>query len=754
MADFNLFSDDEQDSTQLLESTPAPDPLVQLSSLEELEKTFIFQSDETACLDQDDEAYAYATQSRQRYDMVVMVGEGAMGQVFLARDVDLLRKVAYKKLHDKVAVDRGVLSRFLKEVQITAQLEHPNVVPVYTLEKTEDQSLAYAMKLVMGKTLKELLQEARQAYDQGQLPDEECAATTLLEHFLKVLDALAYAHNKGVIHRDLKPANIMIGRYREVYVMDWGIARVFGVPDETVSESESELVSVASLNEQEDDLEQTRAGQILGTPRYLSPEQATGRNEKLDGRSDQFTLGLILFELVTLKPAYTGKNITDLLKRVLKAEKEPFVHYQPKQRIPRELQAIINKATARKADQRYPSLREMSEDLRRYLQGKSVLAQPDTQIQATARWFQHHPFLSAGLILVLLLSGASSATWSMVQQQRSMLQLQKREHILSQFQTAVSAQSQSLNNSFMRYEILLRGLSAAAETLLQRGEPQAGPLYTEDRFATPGLAPPDFRYAPHYGKLISLEQPVFRRAPGVSESAVEPVARRLLPLGAYFQKMFLSSLGQTQVQDRGAALQKIAEKGGPLIWSYVGLEQGLHMAYPGKAGYPVSYDPRQRPWYQLSAHKQGLHWGNPYVDVQGQGLLLPCSTALYDRQGHFLGVAGVELTFQYLVDHLLHLPDYQVIQTYLLDDQGRIMVRSSDRKRKYGLRFGEDSLGQALDLPLFPQSQVVEKIKAKGSGQLSYLEDGRRILLAYYRLDALNWYYAVAVDEDDLLGLR
>jgi hypothetical protein len=133
---------------------------------------------------------------------------------------------------------------------------------------------------------------------------------------------------------------------------------------------------------------------------------------------------------------------------------------------------------------------------------------------------------------------------------------------------------------------------------------------------------------------------------------------------------------------------------------------------------------------------------------------LPCSTSLFDAQGQFLGVAGVELTFQYLVDHLLNLPGYAVLQTYLLDSQGQIMVRSSDRKRKYGLRFGEDSLGQALDLPLFNQPEVVEKIRAKLSGQLSYREDGRRILLAFYRLDALNWYYAVAVDEEQLLGLR
>ncbi len=747
MSDFDPFSQHETD-------TDPEDATVVLSGPAAMESTYALQSESTAFLAESDETYSIAVQSRPRYDMVLMVGEGAMGQVFLARDVDLLRKVAYKKLHDKVAVDRGVLSRFLKEVQITAQLEHPNVVPVYTLEKTADQGLAYAMKLVMGKTLKELLEAARKAHDAGQQPDEECSPTTLLEHFLNVLDALHYAHNKCVIHRDLKPANIMVGRYREVYVMDWGIARVFGAAPESSEEELSERVVLDSLSEEGEGFEETRAGQILGTPRYLSPEQGAGRNQTLDGRSDQFTLGLILFELVTLKPAYTGKNITDLLKRVLKAEKEPFLHYNPKIKIPRELQAIINKATARKAAHRYADVGAMAEDLRRYLQGKAVLAQPDTFLQSAGRWMQHHPVLSASLVLLLLLSSASVATWSMVQQQQSILRLQAREKQISQFQTAVSTQAQQVNNRFLAFEILLRGLASASETLLERGTLEKAPLYFEGQFATPGQAPADFHYSAHYGKLISLDSPVVKLAPGVSAETVSPLVRRLWPLGDYFRQMFLSSAGQPQLRDPAEIRKLLSEKGTPLIWSYVGLEQGAHLAYPGKSGYPVDYDPRKRPWYTLSAGKRGLNWGNPYVDVQGQGLLLPCSTSLFDAQGQFLGVAGVELTFQYLVDHLLNLPGYAVLQTYLLDSQGQIMVRSSDRKRKYGLRFGEDSLGQALDLPLFNQPEVVEKIRAKRSGQLSYREDGRRILLAFYRLDALNWYYAVAVDEEQLLGLR
>src|SRR5690606_34270725 len=130
-------------------------------------------------------------------------------------------------LHQNLDISDEVLSRFIREIQITAQLEHPNVVPVYNLEKTT-AGWAYAMKLVFSKTLKESIAAARQAYDtQAEVP-EDCQLDTQLSYFLNVCEALELAHQRGVIHRDLKPANIMIGRYREVYVMDWGNARVMG----------------------------------------------------------------------------------------------------------------------------------------------------------------------------------------------------------------------------------------------------------------------------------------------------------------------------------------------------------------------------------------------------------------------------------------------------------------------------------------------------------------------------------------------
>src|SRR5262249_48798385 len=150
------------------------------------------------------------------------IGEGAMGAIDIARDVYLRRKVALKTVLPEMAAHPEVFGRFLSEMQITAQLEHPNIVPVYTLDVGADGSLGYAMKLGQGKDLADILDEARAKVEKGQPLGEELALAKRLECFLKVCDALQYAHSKGIVHRDLKPANVMVGRHNEVYLMDWG----------------------------------------------------------------------------------------------------------------------------------------------------------------------------------------------------------------------------------------------------------------------------------------------------------------------------------------------------------------------------------------------------------------------------------------------------------------------------------------------------------------------------------------------------
>lgn len=682
--------------------------------------------------------------SSSHYRLLTVLGKGAMGLVHLAQDRDLQRKVAYKQLLSEISKNRTTLNRFLIEAQITAQLDHPNVVPIYNMELQSDGSLAYSMKLVRGKTLKDLLRETRHQYDHQGHPADSHTLEKLLEHFLKVCDALAFAHNKGVIHRDLKPANIMIGEYNEVYVMDWGIAKVVRLPDLPVDTS----VQLQHINQDEPLEERTQVGQILGTPRYMSPQQAAGKNSELDSRSDQFALGLILYEITTLRPAFTAENAMAILKKVLKAQKEPWQHYAQRA-TPVELQAVVDKATALKPAQRYGSVNDMAEDIRRYLRGQAVRARPDTPVQKIGRWIRHHQKATLGLFMAIFLLAATMTGLSLYSRQRQLQLTHKHEQQLGQFLTAVSDQGRRIDSGLLRLQNMLAWFQGAVAQSLQHGKGTHQRFYWNTQYDYAQRQPPDLAYASYYGKMVSLQWPVYKLAPGTTVSQVQGTLNPLLALHPYYPSLLLRSLENPIIHPNSEQL--LREQGTPITWIHLGLTNGLYVSYPGKTGFFPYYDPRQTPWYQLATQQPGIHWGNPYVDSQGQGLVLPCATSIRDRHGALQGVAAIELTFDYIIQNWMSLPQWPAVrQTYLLDEQGRILIRSSDQKRKYGLRFGEESINQALSLPEFPQAELVQAVRQKRSIHLEYKRDGRNILLVTGRMETLGWSF-VAEAESGLL---
>src|SRR4030095_7056930 len=279
-----------------------------------------------------------------KYLVLHKLGSGGMGTVYLAQDVDLGRKVAVKVMNAADSTE-ALASRMMREARIVALLEHPSIVPIHDVGKLEDGRVFYAMKLVQGKRLDQA------AADRTSLLD-------LLRIFQKVCEAVAFAHARNVIHRDLKPENIMVGPFGEVLVMDWGVAKVMTGP-RTKTESESAGLRAASFKDVElvDTLPldaaapgDTSGGTIIGTPAYMPPEQAMGQTELLDERSDVYSLGAILYFLLTERPPLESHDGTAVRAHI--SGGQPVRPRQIRSKIPKPIEAICLKAMSEKQTDR------------------------------------------------------------------------------------------------------------------------------------------------------------------------------------------------------------------------------------------------------------------------------------------------------------------------------------------------------------------------------------------------------------------
>jgi serine/threonine-protein kinase len=259
-----------------------------------------------------------------RYHLLGEIARGGMGAVLEGRDPDIGRTLAVKVLLETYQNNPEIVRRFLEEAQIAGQLQHPGIVPVYDVGQLDDDRPYFAMKLVKGRTLAEMLAEPPVGHV-SNVPGEEARSkrapqelARLLDVFAQVCNAMAYAHDRGVIHRDLKPANVMVGSFGEVQVMDWGLAKVLNLASRERQRPEEETYPTPVVDAPGTP-EQTQAGAVLGTPAYMPPEQARGETDRLDERADVFGLGAMLCEILTGQPPYAGSTRSDILARAREA---------------------------------------------------------------------------------------------------------------------------------------------------------------------------------------------------------------------------------------------------------------------------------------------------------------------------------------------------------------------------------------------------------------------------------------------------
>jgi eukaryotic-like serine/threonine-protein kinase len=341
-----------------------------------------------------------ATVARERYIIGDEIAQGGIGRILRANDKRLERQVALKALLDPNPEHEA---RFLREALVTARLQHPAIVPVYDVGRFPNGEIFYVMKLVSGRSLGEIVEEA-QSFDKR---------LALLPHVIAVAEAIAYAHSEHIVHRDLKPANVLIGPFGETVVIDWGIAKDLQAVEETNVLLEKPIrIELPTDNT----TSLTMEGAVLGTPGYMPPEQAAG--DPVDERADVYALGAILYYVLAGVAPYDGNSGLDVITKVLT---EPPMPLSARERgVPRDLLAVVTKAMARNPEARYPTANEFARDLRLFQTGQIVGAYNYSRSERAWRFVQRHrvAVLTMGIGFILTSIIAFSSLYRVLEARR------------------------------------------------------------------------------------------------------------------------------------------------------------------------------------------------------------------------------------------------------------------------------------------------------------------------------------------------
>jgi eukaryotic-like serine/threonine-protein kinase len=340
---------------------------------------------------------------------------GGLGKVFVARDTELGREVALKEILPRYVNDHNSRSRFIIEAEVTGGLEHPCIVPVYGLGTYADGSPYYAMRFIRGTSLKEEIDKYHHRLRTADFKtgEEVVEMRQLLTRFISVCQAIDYAHSRGVLHRDIKPGNIMLGKYGETFVVDWGLAKAQGTADEPTTPDQEAALHPASGS----DLPPTLMGSMVGTLQYMSPEQVLGRMDIIGPPADVFSLGATLYHLLTGKLIYQHVPKEKLIQHVEQADIRPL--RQLRGDLPKALEAICHKAMMREPADRYQVAGELIRDLELFLADEPVAAYQETRFEKLARFVRRHrQYVIAGfgalsMIVVISLAAAfvSNRAW-------------------------------------------------------------------------------------------------------------------------------------------------------------------------------------------------------------------------------------------------------------------------------------------------------------------------------------------------------
>ncbi|MFO0902331.1 MAG: serine/threonine-protein kinase [Pirellulales bacterium] len=338
-----------------------------------------------------------------RYELQSLHAEGGLGEVFLARDRELERDVAVKRIRARLSDDPATQSRFVREARLTGGLEHPAIVPVYGLQRQADGRPLYSMRFVRGESLHHLASRFHQRRREGMasIARDDREFRQLIGHCAAVCQAVAYAHSRGVIHRDIKPDNILCGQFGETLLVDWGLAKRTNGEDGFADSAPAAPV---------DDPSATSLGVIVGTPAYMSPEQAQGESASAGPASDIYSLGATLYHLLAGKPPHTGANPLEICESARSGSFPSPRDVEPT--VPRPLEAICRRALSLNPSDRHASAKELASELECWLADDPIPSYPEPRRKRLVRWLRKHPRLTTGAGVAIVL-GVSALTVSL-----------------------------------------------------------------------------------------------------------------------------------------------------------------------------------------------------------------------------------------------------------------------------------------------------------------------------------------------------
>jgi len=336
-----------------------------------------------------------------KYKHFDRIDSGGMKDIIKVRDADTARDLAMAILAEDTAEQESYMARFVYEARITANLEHPNIVPIHDMGVDEGGHPYFTMKLIEGENLASVLMSLATG-EEGY--HKKYTINHLLTIFINICNAISFAHSKGIIHLDLKPENIQIGHYGEVLVLDWGIAKILKEENEDIKENTPTLTGYKSTltHIPEENVENTMDGEIKGTPGYMAPEQAAGINSRKNKSTDIYSLGAILYSMLTLKKPITGSDIKSILRKTIRGDVINPLDRAPERHIPKPLAAIVMKAMSLKQSDRYSRVKELIKDIDAYISNFATTAENAGLFKHTRLFIRRHRTEAISALIVAL----------------------------------------------------------------------------------------------------------------------------------------------------------------------------------------------------------------------------------------------------------------------------------------------------------------------------------------------------------------